>query len=91
MKSFNDTPMCDLVVQRRIPERTSSALVPTFGMRFLHSQLLTSDYKSPQLCQVTRVAHGMVYYRCVDEGVLRGHPELCSAENFRRYVKAVVS
>lgn len=81
MKSFSDTPMCDLAVQRRIPERTTRI---KHGTRFYHTRLLAEDYKSPALCEITRVAQGVVYYRPVAGGV----SEYTPIERFPRIVRA---
>ena len=60
----------------------------TVGLRFRHRRRAQSDYKTPALCEVTRIESGMVYYHMVDEntGQLQRTPAGCCAiEEFHRH------
>lgn len=61
---------------------------PKRGLRFHHARILSHDYDgiTPQLCAVTRVALGVVYYRPVyfhGERETLGAAEYATAERFQ--------
>ena len=63
-------------------------LRPKKGTRFHHARVLDEN-NEPQLYEVIMIAHGNVYYRAVDEGVLRGSVDFCPAVQFHRWVKSI--
>lgn len=58
------------------------------GLRFYHAKWLDEDYK-PALCQVTRIANGVVYWRQVhthDAGEMLSGAMYTPAEKFSESV-----
>jgi hypothetical protein len=67
---------------------TAAKVEPRRGLRFYHARILSHDYDgiTPQLCVVTRVAQGAVYYRPVyfhGERETLGGAEYATRERFQ--------
>jgi hypothetical protein len=76
----------------RTSDNQSWPETPRKGFRFLHARVLDPenfDGKTPQLCEVTRVASNRVYYRPVYNYGTRegyGNPAYCDASCFSSVV-----
>lgn len=55
---------------------------PRVGLEFTHARVLDENYR-PMRYRVTKIRHGMVYYRPVDGG----GPDCCPVEDFPRYAR----
>jgi hypothetical protein len=71
---------------------------PKVGLRFNHARLLSTekfDGHTPQICQVTRIAAGHVFYRPVydigESGERFGFAQCCPVLEFGRWAREIVS
>jgi hypothetical protein len=69
----------------RIAQADPLKPLPRVGMRFEHRRFLRADYKTKEVCVITRIAQGVVYYQDTT-----GSKYKCAIEKWPEHVQAIL-